>query len=446
MNPRAQTDELPWDTRAIERVRSRLLAFFDERRRDLPWRDGAGSYGVLVSEVMSQQTRVETVVPYYRRWMERFPDPATLAAAETGEVLSLWEGLGYYSRARNLQRAAREIEARYGGEVPADPEELRSLPGVGPYTAGAVASIAFGVPVPAVDGNVRRVLARLMDEPAPRPAELERWAGALVDPGRPGDFNQALMELGSLVCTPRSPKCPRCPLREFCRAWMAGTVEERPERRRRAVVPHLHEAVLVVVRGSGGEGAGGGVTEPEVLMRRRPEEGLLGGLWEFPGVEVRMEGGPGGAWTEGGPRGDGPESSAGGGVAAAEAAPRAALELGRKLGFSFAGRTAKPPDGSRDDEGYQETGLVGLPVVDHAFSHRRVSYHPHLLVVRGKGEGVSGGREWPSAPGGGMEGEVGTWSAGDGVLCWVGLRETAALPIPVAQRAIEAAVVEALEG
>ncbi len=398
MNPRAQTDELPWDTRAIERIRSRLLAFFDERRRDLPWRDGAGSYGVLVSEVMSQQTRVETVVPYYRRWMERFPDPATLAAAETGEVLSLWEGLGYYSRARNLHRAAREIEARYGGEVPADPEELRSLPGVGPYTAGAVASIAFGVPVPAVDGNVRRVLARLMDEPAPRPADLERWAGALVDPGRPGDFNQALMELGSLVCTPRSPKCLRCPVGEFCRAWDAGTVEERPKKRRRAVVPHLHEAVLVVVRGSGGAGPGGGVPEPEVLMRRRPEEGLLGGLWEFPGKEVQVVGDRSGDEL-------------------AAAASETAVALGRELGVPGM-RTAL--QGSEDGEAWKGPGdrrPIPLPTVFHTFSHRKVSYHPFMYLLKDLG----------------CEG-----------LRWVGWRELAHLPIPVAQRAIQAAVGEVL--
>lgn len=390
MNPSERSDELPWDERAIERIRSRLLAFFDERRRDLPWRDGAGSYGVLVSEVMSQQTRVETVVPYYRRWMERFPDPAALAAAETGEVLSLWEGLGYYSRARNLQRAAREIEARYGGEVPGDPDDLRSLPGVGPYTAGAVASIAFGVPVPAVDGNVRRVMARLMDEPAPRPAELEHWAGQLVDRERPGEFNQALMELGSLVCTPRSPACGRCPVGEFCGARAAGTVGERPVRKRRTAIPHLHEAVLVVV--------GRGGVEPSVLLRRRPEEGLLGGMWEFPGREVERGGDLSGDEL-------------------AMAAAETAAELGRELGVPGVGPALQGRDDGGAGEDPDDRGPIPLPTVVHTFSHRKVSYHPFMYLLGDPaGENLRRVR----------------WS------------ELAHLPIPVAQRAIQAAVGEAL--
>jgi A/G-specific adenine glycosylase len=240
----------PWPAERIRTVRRALLDFFRERRRALPWRDAPTPYGTLVSEVMSQQTRVETVVPYYLRWMERFPDPEALAAAEEEEVLRMWQGLGYYSRARNLLQAAREVVQSYEGELPRDPEALRSLPGVGPYTAGAVASIAFGQPEPAVDGNVRRVLSRLMDAPEPSPRELDRWARGMVDPDRPGDFNQALMELGAVVCTPRAPSCSACPVAAHCQAWGAGTVAERPARRARRPVPYLVEVVAVLVRPS----------------------------------------------------------------------------------------------------------------------------------------------------------------------------------------------------
>ena len=220
---------------------------------------------------MLQQTRVETVIPYYERWMERFPDLDTLACADTDDVLRAWEGLGYYSRARRLQQAARLVRERHEGEVPEDAADLRALPGIGDYTAGAIASIAFGQVEPAVDGNVRRVVARLTDDPSPAHAAVRSLVGGLVDPHRPGDFNQALMELGATVCTPRSPLCFRCPVSAMCEACRHGTQERRPAPRAARAIPVFAVCTLVITRGD------------EVLLERRPERGLLAGLWTFPG-------------------------------------------------------------------------------------------------------------------------------------------------------------------
>lgn len=322
----------------VQAFRSRMLAFFDERRRELPWRETSDPYRILVSEIMLQQTRVDTVVPYYRRWVQRFPDPASLAEADEEEVLRHWQGLGYYRRARNLQAAAREVVEQWGGEVPGDAKALADLPGVGPYTAGAVASIAFGQAVPAVDGNVRRVMARLLDDPAPGAALLAREVGRLVDPHRPGDFNQALMELGATVCTPRSPACPACPVSEGCRARAAGTQGERPRPPRKKEIPHRVEAVAVMVRP--------GPTGWEVLLRRRPATGLLGGMWECPGVDV-------------GPHGSEVDESC-----VVEGAQDVALRAVIRL--QPPPETPPPPlllDGV-------------LPAVDHLFSHLRVTYRP----------------------------------------------------------------------
>ena len=213
----------------IRSTRGTLLRFYDTRRRALPWRAQPEPYGVWISEVMLQQTRVDAVLPYYRAWMERFPDLATLAGAGVDDVLRAWEGLGYYARARNLHRAALMVRDRFGGELPASAAGLRELPRVGEYTAGAVASIAYGEVVSAVDGNVRRVMARLFDEREPTTSWLRERAGALVDPERPGDFNQALMDLGATVCTARAPVCGVCPLAPDCLAagaarWLSAPV------------------------------------------------------------------------------------------------------------------------------------------------------------------------------------------------------------------------------
>lgn len=260
------------ETDRVEAIRRRLLEHFDREKRDLPWRGETDPYRVWVSEVMLQQTRVETVVPYYREWLERFPDVAALARADRSEVLRAWEGLGYYSRARNLHDAAGIVADRLGGAVPDTAEELRELPGVGEYTAGAVASIAFDRREPAVDGNARRVLSRLFDVERPTPARLRRIAADLVPDSRPGDFNQAVMELGATVCSPASPVCATCPVEPVCLARDRGTVEERPRPRRRGAVPAYEIGVAVVVS-----------ADRRTLLVRRPEDGMLGGLWEFPG-------------------------------------------------------------------------------------------------------------------------------------------------------------------
>ena len=208
--------------------RQALLAHYDRAARDLPWRRDRDPYRILGSEFMLQQPRVETVVRYYDPWFERFPSLLALAEASEDQVLKAWEGLGYYRRARNLHQAARIIVESHSGSVPTDLEALRALPGVGEYTTGAVASIAFDIPTPAVDGNVRRVLARFFDEERPDPAWLRRVAREILSRDRPGDWNQALMELGATVCKPRSPRCDRCPVSRWCSAYALGTVDERP--------------------------------------------------------------------------------------------------------------------------------------------------------------------------------------------------------------------------
>ncbi|HEY3368470.1 MAG TPA: A/G-specific adenine glycosylase [Symbiobacteriaceae bacterium] len=255
-----------------------LLNWFATHQRDLPWRRSRDPYHIWVSEVMLQQTRVETVIPYYQRWLAQFPTLASLAAAPDEQVLKAWEGLGYYSRARNLHQAARDVAARYGGEVPDDPEAIAELKGVGSYTAGAVLSMAFNRPVAAVDGNVMRVLSRLylisddIAQPATRQA-MEVLARALIPPGQAGAFNQALMELGALVCTPANPACLACPVAEFCRARAEGRQGELPVKAK-AKAPRPVDIVAAVIRHKG-----------RVMLVRRPPDGLLGGLWEFPGGE-----------------------------------------------------------------------------------------------------------------------------------------------------------------
>lgn len=245
-----------------------ILDFFDQRRRALPWRETDDPYRIWVSEVMLQQTRVETVIPYYERWLERFPDLATLAAAPQDEVLAAWAGLGYYSRARNLHRAAGFVRERLQGDVPRSAAALRQLPGIGDYTAGAIASIAFGERAPAIDGNARRVLSRLHDADLDGRA-LHEAGRALVPADRPGDFNQGLMELGATLCTPRRPRCDACPARLLCRARDTCTQGLRPAPKTRAAVPEFHFLALVAL------------TRSHVLLQRRTGR-LLHGLWCFP--------------------------------------------------------------------------------------------------------------------------------------------------------------------
>lgn len=321
---------------------------------------------------MLQQTRVATVIPYFHRWMERFPTAEHLAEGEPEAVLRTWEGLGYYSRARNLQRAAQEIVASHAGRVPRDPEALQRLPGVGPYTAGAVASIAFDVPVPAVDGNVRRVLSRLADLPRPSVAAQQRWAASLVDPQSPGDFNQALMELGAILCTPRSPACDACPVQSFCAAHRAGTQEDRPLRAAARRIPSLREAVVALVRED--------AESRWLLLRRRPEEGLLAGMWEFPGVTV--------------PDGGDPEEAA------------------RQLTDRLICRLCQsgPTPG--------RAAVTRLDDLVHMFTHRRVQYIPFLIRL-GKGPPPR---------------------LANSSLKWVKRGTEGSLPLPVAQRTLWARI------
>jgi len=264
--------------------RDDLLAWFDQHRRDLPWRRTSDPYKIWLSEVMLQQTRVETVLPFYGRFLERFPTVEDLARADVEEVLALWSGLGYYRRARQLHAAARKIAA--AGEFPSTMEGLLGLPGVGAYTAAAVASIAFGVAAPVMDGNVERVLARVLalgEEPRAGGARRKLLAAAaeLLDSGRPGDSNQALMELGATLCTPRRPKCLLCPLRSGCRAAREGDPEKYPIPRSKREAERHRLLVAVVANGEG------------VLLFRRPEEStLLAGTWELPWVTLERDGVP----------------------------------------------------------------------------------------------------------------------------------------------------------
>lgn len=269
----------PQATGALRAALPALHAWYASRKRDLPWRRSADPYAIWVSEVMLQQTRVSAVVPYYLRWLARFPTVKALAAAPVEEVLKLWEGLGYYSRARNLHRAAQVVAERWGGEIPRDRTAFASLPGVGTYTTAAVLSIAFGADLAVVDGNVRRVLCRLLaleadPRRAPHAAALDRLAQELLPPGQAADHNQALMELGATLCTPRNPACPDCPLAPACLAQARGEAERYPLRRPRAAVPH-HQVALGLVFDRG-----------QIFIDRRPYGGLLGGLWEFPGGKV----------------------------------------------------------------------------------------------------------------------------------------------------------------
>ncbi|GMR13975.1 MAG: A/G-specific adenine glycosylase [Gemmatimonadota bacterium] len=313
----------------VEGLRSALLSFYDRDSRDLPWRRERDPYRIWVSEIMLQQTRVETAEPYYRRWMDRFPTLEDLAGASRDEVLKAWEGLGYYSRARRLHDSARMVRERLGGEIPSSAEALRELPGVGEYTAGAVASIAFGEVTPAIDGNARRVLARLFDLADPGLAEVRAIVEELIDPGRPGDFNQAVMELGATICTPRAPRCGVCPLGSVCRAMAAGTQLVRPVAKSRGKTPLREFGVAVVLD-----------PESRFLLRQRTEEGLLGGLWEFPSALMER------------------------GEASLRAARRAAADAGVSR--------AEPSSG----------GASGaLDPVRHAFSHFRAVYHAQVLRI-----------------------------------------------------------------
>ncbi len=340
MSPSNQNERLlegeEGDSAQHSELRHSLLEWFDAHKRDLPWRHVDDPYAVWVSEMMLQQTQVTTVVDYFERWMARFPDVEELADAPVEEVLELWSGLGYYRRARYVHRAAQRIVKEYNAEVPSTVAQLRELPGIGPYTAGAIASIAFGKREPVVDGNVMRVISRLYaieGDPRRAPAKEAIWkrAAEVVDPDRPGDFNQGLMELGSLVCTTGTPKCTICPVRQWCKGEAMGDPGQFPTpKKRRAPEPMRARCCVVHRRGEDGR---------EFLLRRRPEGGLLGGLWEFPSCERE-----GKTW------------------------PKASL-LERRIGEPI------------EVDGPQIKLERALGTVEHIFSHRRLKMRIHDLAV-----------------------------------------------------------------
>lgn len=275
----------PLDEPELIDLRRRLMTWFDAERRELPWRGEKDPYRIWVSEVMLQQTQVQTVITYYRRFVDRYPNVAALARAALEDVLKSWEGMGYYARARNLRAAAETLVASGRHTVPRDLAEFRALPGVGEYIAAAVMSIAFDHPLAVVDGNVTRVVSRLFAiatplESAATRRETKRWAQVLLDTARPGDFNQAMMELGATVCRPRRPSCEACALSPKCRAFATARQEDFPVRRKRKPVPKYHIAVGVIQK------------DERVLITRRRESGLLGGLWEFPGGKVAADESP----------------------------------------------------------------------------------------------------------------------------------------------------------
>lgn len=293
----------------------------------MPWRDlrpdgSRDPYRVWISEVMLQQTRVETATPYFHRFTERFPTVRALAQADQDDVLKLWEGLGYYSRARNLHRAAQAVLSDHDGEVPADPAAFLALPGVGPYTAAAVLSLSFGTPLAVLDGNVIRVLSRVFaldaDTRSGRVRKaLQQVSDRLLDADQPGRWNESVMELGATICTPRSPECGQCPLSEVCQARALGTPEAFPVVLKRKAVPHYTIAVGLVMDGS------------RVLIQKRPQDAMLGGLWEFPGGKAEA--------------GETPEDAC-------------VRELREELGIEV---TVESP----------------IALVDHAYSHFKITMH-----------------------------------------------------------------------
>lgn len=265
------------------KFRRALLSWFKKNRRQLPWQDGVGHltqktrvYRVFISEIMLQQTRVDQALPYYQRWIKSVPSFEALAKAPMQKLLKLWEGLGYYARVRHLKKAARIIVHEHGGEIPPDYAKIRALPGVGDYTAAALASFVHHQPYLAIDGNNFRVLSRVLAMPLSFSKQSDRKklseAGfKFLDPKRPGEFNRALMRLGAIICLPKNPKCKICPVHSFCKAYRDGSVRRFPASRRKLKRPHFQIAAGIIWK------------ERKILIAQRKPEGLLGGLWEFPG-------------------------------------------------------------------------------------------------------------------------------------------------------------------
>lgn len=262
-----------------EHLRQALLSWYAVHGRVLPWRQTRNPYAIWVSEIMLQQTQVKTVIPYYERWLAQFPTIAALASADQQQVLKAWQGLGYYARARNLHRAAQQM-MRQGGQFPTTLETVMTLPGIGRTTAGGILSAAFNQPTPILDGNVKRVLARLIALNLPPSKAINfLWQASesLLDPQHPRDFNQALMDLGATLCTPKNPACLLCPWNQHCHAYRMNMQNELPVAESRAPSPHKQIGVAVIWNDQG-----------QILIDRRRQEGLLGGLWEFPGGKIEL--------------------------------------------------------------------------------------------------------------------------------------------------------------
>lgn len=268
-----------WEQKeVVQYIRHELLSWYRENKRDLPWRRTSDPYRIWVSEVMLQQTRVDTVIPYYERFISLFPTVEALANASIDQVIKAWEGLGYYSRARNLHQAAKVVKEKYHGKIPNELHEISKLKGIGSYTAGAILSIAFNKKVPAVDGNVLRVFSRLFAleddiSLSKTKKKMECIADLIIPEEAPGDFNQALMELGALICTPSSPQCLFCPVRPVCRAYLHGMEEELPVKKKQKS-PKLLDVVMLILQ-----------WENSWVVEKRTDKGLLAGLWGLPTVE-----------------------------------------------------------------------------------------------------------------------------------------------------------------
>jgi len=335
-----------------KRIRPALLAWYRAQRRDLPWRRTRDPYAIWVSEIMLQQTRVETVIPFYERFLDKFPTVDALASADEDDVLAAWSGLGYYRRARGLHAAASIVAREHSGTFPDHPTELRALPGIGEYTAAAIASIAFGREAAAVDGNVVRVLARIHGlrgtrDSARLKSDVTRLAHALARGPAPGDWTQALMELGAMVCTPRAPDCARCPLTARCGAHADGQAERYPAPKTKKTVPSVEQITVLLERDG-----------KWVLVRREPT-GLWGGLWEPP-TGTRARG---------------------------ESIEEAALRV------------------ARDCTGLELDELAPLPAFEHVLTHRRMQFQPFRARARGRLR-TRAGRGYDAA----------RWLAGDDAL------------------------------
>lgn len=320
MNPR----RLPW-------FRKALLSWYDKRKRSLPWRATSHPYPIWISEIMLQQTQVETVIPYYQRFLKKFPDLHRLAAAHEEQVLKSWEGLGYYRRARALHQAAKIIAYDYQLQLPKTAAEWMQLPGIGRYTANAIASMAYQEPVAVLDGNVKRVLARMnCFQPfiEDRSSEVVLWqlAELWLERKRPGDYNQAVMELGALVCVEKEPACHQCPVMNWCRARKLGQQAYYPKRKKRKTIPHFQVAVAVIRNQQG-----------QWLIGQRPATAMLGGLWEFPGGKVRNH----------------------------ETPPQA---LHREI---------------REELGVEIILEKPLPVIKHAYTHFKITLHAFISHIQG---------------------------------------------------------------